>query len=103
MPETQTATEKLILAADKLKPGDYVHEFAATVKEVRESERYSGIRETVFDGQPGVFFLFFADYYHVERPVSADDEDHQGDDAPDEEDEDQDDEPARWEDDTNRW
>lgn len=84
-------TERLILTAAELQPGDYINEFADTVTAVRESDRYLGIREVEFARAPGMFPLFFGDWYHVTRPESG-----QPDDQPDEP-------PAAWDDDSDRW
>ena len=70
---TELATEKLIVSAGKLKPGDWVSEFDDTVKAVRESDRRLGVREVEFERQPGPFFLFCMDWYHVDRQAAPDD------------------------------
>jgi hypothetical protein len=61
--------KRLILTADEFRPGDYVSEFDDTVKALRES-RNAGVREVEFEHQPGIFNLFFMDWYHVARPVT---------------------------------
>jgi len=75
-----TDTEPLIISADKIRAGDYVHEYGAVVTSVVPSERYLGVREVEFEGQPGTFFLHFLEWLHVIHPVAQgpDDEDDDG-------------------------
>lgn len=71
-----------IKSADKLRPGDYVREYGSTVVSVAASDRYLGVREVTFAGQPGVFFLHFMEWLHVSHDVAHsgpdDDEDDDG-------------------------
>lgn len=86
--------EKLILTASELQRGDYVNEYGATVASVRESDRHQGVRDVVFSGQAGVFYLHFMEWLHVSRPESGSDAERQ--DQPGEP-------PATWDDDSDRW
>jgi hypothetical protein len=57
-----------ILQASELLPGDLVSEYnGAVVASARPSHAYEGVVEVAFEDMGGVYFLFFADWYHVRR------------------------------------
>lgn len=73
-------TERFIVPADKLRPGDLVSEYGAVVASVAQGA-HLGVREITFDGQPGTFFIHFMEWFHVQRAAGAEDDEDQ-DDAP---------------------